>query len=160
MLLELVDLVLIIILLVIAIIDARCFEIPDRLSFAAIGLSAMQIYFVESDLRIDRLIGGLTAFFLFEFTRRIMALRLKRDALGMGDVKLMVGGGLWVGLSYLPFSILLACLTGLLHFLCLAVYYKTPLREQKIPFGPYLVLGLTSVKLPFIQNILSTLAPF
>lgn len=160
MVLELSDYVIGAVLLIIAVIDARRFEIPDRLSFTVIGLAAIQLYFIERDLSMDRLMGGVTAFLLFELTRRIMAFRLKRDALGMGDVKLMMGGGLWVGLSYLPFSILLACLTGLLHFLYLAVFYKTSLREQKIPFGPYLVLGLTSVKLPFIQNILSTLAPF
>lgn len=89
-----------------------------------------------------------------------MARRLGRDALGMGDVKLMIGGGLWVGLSSISAAVLIACLSGMIQFGILAYIYKTPIRDRKIPFGPYLVLGLLVVKIPLTQNILSTFLPF
>lgn len=147
-------------LLKIAFIDTRTFEIPDRLSYSVIGLALLQIPVADADASIDIILGGIIAWFLFEATRRIMARRLGRDALGMGDVKLMIGGGLWVGLSSISAAVLIACLSGMIQFGILAYIYKTPIRDRKIPFGPYLVLGLLVVKIPLTQNILSTFLPF
>lgn len=89
-----------------------------------------------------------------------MTFHLKRDALGMGDVKLMVGGGLWIGFLNLPFAILLSCISGFFNFMILAIFKKKSIQNQEIPFGPHLVLGLLVVKIPFAKNILSMLMPF
>ncbi len=154
-----IDLMIGVVLLAIALIDARTFVIPDRLSFTVIGLALLRIPFADSETMIDLFLGGLLAFILFETTRRIMAYRLKRDALGMGDVKLMIGGGLWLGLSSLPTAILIACFGGMIQFGILSYFYKMPIRDRKIPFGPYLVMGLLIAKLPFIQNFASVIVP-
>lgn len=146
-------------LLLIAVIDAKTFIIPDRLSFFVIGAALLRIMFSGGEDIVDPLLGGLVALLVFEATRRIMAHRLKRDALGMGDVKLMIGGGLWIGLSSLPAAILLACLGGIGHFAILALFYRSPIRERKIPFGPYLVFGLLIMKLHLIPDTMSLLMP-
>ena len=158
--LNIIDLTIIISLILIALIDARTLIIPDRLSFFIIGVASLRIIFLNYEDMVDNLLGGLVSFAIFEAARRIMSKFLNRDALGIGDVKLMIGGGLWVGLSHLPSAILIACFGGLFHFGILALFNKMQIGEHKIPFGPYLVAGILTMKLPFILEIESLLTPF
>ena len=68
-------------------------------------------------------------------------LRLRKlEALGMGDVKLMLSLGALVGVSGLPVMVLLSSLSALLAFLP-ALFQSGKGLHMKIPFGPFLCLG-------------------
>jgi len=68
---------------------------------------------------------------------------LKKDALGMGDIKMMAGIGAWFGLSQPISIILMASWLGLLIQFCLIVFarLRNTDMQQEIPFGLYLGLG-------------------
>ena len=81
---------------------------------------------------------------------------LKREALGMGDVKFFAVAGLWLGLAALPGFLCLAGVGGVLLGLGWRFFVKQPL----FPFGPALILAFFVLILfrgPFISGIL---APF
>jgi leader peptidase (prepilin peptidase)/N-methyltransferase len=86
------------------------------------------------------------AFVLFEGTRRVMSWRLKREAMGFGDVKLMTAGGIWVGAQALPLSIIIGCCAAALALIIFSVTKKVNLREHILPFGPFLAFGLIAAK--------------
>ncbi len=90
------------------------------------------------------LFGGLS----FLFIRHLANLFYEDDALGLGDVKLMAAGGIWLGTE----GILLAMASGAFASLVISVCYllwrrarfAEPLRlmSLKIPAGPGFVLGI------------------
>lgn len=66
----------------------------------------------------------------------IMGMLFKKkspDAIGMGDVKLMAVGGIWLGVSGLAISLIISCVLG-------GVWGM--LKKQKfIPFAPFFFFG-------------------
>ena len=63
---------------------------------------------------------------------------MKKDTLGMGDVKFFAMAGLWLGLPDLPFFLIFSGLTGVF----VGGYYRFFLKKQVFPFGPALILSL------------------
>ena len=59
---------------------------------------------------------------------------LKRDSLGGGDIKLYFVVGLYLGLASTLFSLLLACVLGLIFAFLRKRFGKT--ENEQIPFGP------------------------
>ena len=136
------DILIVILLFIIAIVDTREYIIPDKLTVSIACLALLNSYLAGYDVLIGALIGSVIAFVLFDGTRRLMSRRLKRDAMGFGDVKLMAAGALWVGAQSLAFAILVACATALTAFLVVAYRSKSWARDRELPFGPFLSLGL------------------
>ncbi len=53
--------------------------------------------------------------------------------IGMGDIKLMAAGGIWLGTVGLAVALIVACVAGIVWGLC---------RKQKyIPFAPFFIIG-------------------
>lgn len=124
----------------------RRFIIPDALCIL-VALCALVIQAsVGATAVTNAFLGGLLALAIFEGTRRVMTWRLGRDALGMGDVKLMTAGALWIGLSEVPIAILMACLFALVAFVALSCREGASIRLRKVPFGPFISLGLMGAK--------------
>jgi prepilin signal peptidase PulO-like enzyme (type II secretory pathway) len=75
---------------------------------------------------------------------------LKKDALGMGDVKFFAVAGLWLGLSALPLFLIFSGLAGIV----VGLFWKILRREALFPFGPALILSLLTCRLllPQIQS--------
>lgn len=136
------DVVIVALLMLVARYDWRFYEIPNRYSVMIAVTALIRASLSGLDYLINALMGAALAYALLDLTRRIISKRLQQEALGFGDVKLMIGGGLWVGLTGLSPALFVASLAGLLHFAFLAILEKKPFARQKIPFGPYLVLGL------------------
>lgn len=63
---------------------------------------------------------------------------LKKDALGLGDVKFFAVSGLWLGIHYLPFFLIFSGFTGVLF----GIFYRCHLKQPLFPFGPALILAL------------------
>ena len=137
-----IDILIVAILVAVAVIDATRYIIPDSLSALIALLALAKAYFAGHDAVLIALSGGLIATVLFEATRRIMSFRLKREAMGFGDVKLMAAGGIWVGAQALAPAIMIACGTALIGFLISGLIDQAGWRNREIPFGPFLALGL------------------
>lgn len=96
-------------------------------------------------------VGALTGSFLgvvggavvVAIVRTLGTLVFRREAMGLGDVKLLAGVGGLLGWKAVPVVFLVAVLVGAV--LGIVVYLRT--RRHDIPFGPYLALGTAVVML-------------
>jgi leader peptidase (prepilin peptidase) / N-methyltransferase len=109
-------------LLPLALLDARHYWLPDRLLFllALLGL-AMGSYTSDGASLPMRLIGAVAAFALLELVRRLFRLLRNRDGMGAGDPKLFAAIALWTPPLDLPFLVLIAAALGLVVALVGAV---------------------------------------
>ncbi|MDO4314215.1 MAG: prepilin peptidase [Oscillospiraceae bacterium] len=120
-------------LLVVAVIDWRTFEIPNGLNLAILLLGAVQ-------LALDRehwtlyLIGMLSVSLFFLLLWAVT----RGSALGMGDVKLMGAAGLLLGWPRILLAMIIGSVSG-------AVIHSVRMRRgvgRKLAFGPYLSAGI------------------
>ena len=139
-------------LLVLAVIDWRTFEIPNGLTLAILVLGAIQLA-VDWANWPTHLIGMCSVSLLF------LALwwLTKGAGLGMGDVKLMAVAGLLLGWPRILLSMLVGSIAG-------AVIHLIRMRHgagRKLAFGPYLDAGIWFSALfgqPLIEAYLNLLS--
>lgn len=92
------------------------------------------------------LLGGLALLLRWLFGRL-----LRREALGLGDVKLMAAAGLWLG----PFGVAPFLLLSGLGGIALALVWRLATGRRSFPFGPCLAAGLYAwLLLPELQALL------
>lgn len=122
-------------LLPIALLDARHFWIPDRLT-ALLALSGLAFGGLLGMPLADRLVGGAAGFVALALLG--LAYRQLRgiEGLGAGDPKLLGAIGLWTGWQPLPLILLLASAVGLAAASVLAKG-----RLDRMPFGTLMCLG-------------------
>ncbi|WP_235303513.1 prepilin peptidase [Sphingopyxis sp. MWB1] len=128
-------------LLPLALLDARHYWLPDRLTLplAVIGLVAGGALL---DLGIwDRwmgaVAGGLSLLLVAWGYRRLRG----SEGMGGGDPKLFAAIGAWTGWQALPFILLIASLCGLGWALASQQKGDTPLVMRRIPFGSFLCVA-------------------
>lgn len=68
-------------------------------------------------------------------------LALRKEAMGMGDVKLMAAAGIWLGWEMTLFAVFLGALSGAAAALVLLLAGRKQMG-QRLPFGPFLSLGI------------------
>lgn len=137
-------------LIILSVIDLRHFLLPDRYVFplAALGLlfhaSLNFMLLPPEELLMGAIIGGG---FLW-LVRYGGTKYYKQEAMGLGDVKLLIAGGLWLGPVHVISAIILGALAGLIHGFALA-FYQWQVRKQPftikrliIPAGPGFIVGL------------------
>lgn len=121
----------------IAWIDWRRRIIPNGLNLAllaaGLGLAAWQ----DPDFVWLRVGEVAVAFGLFWGVRALHARLRGRIGLGLGDVKFLAAATAWTGLAGLPFILLVASLSALLVVVLARLDART-----RLPFGPFLALGL------------------
>lgn len=140
-------------LLVLAVVDWRTFEIPNGLNLAILALGLVQLC-ADWENRTLYLIGMCSVSLLF------LALwwLTKGAGLGMGDIKLMATAGLLLGWPRILLSMLAGSVTG-------AVIHLIRMRHgagRKLAFGPYLAAGIWFSALlgqPLIEAYLKLLGP-
>lgn len=89
------------------------------------------------------LIAGLGGILLMIAFRSLGYWIFKREALGLGDVKMMGAVGLWLGWKGIMASLVVGSSIGSLLCLFLIATKKIE-RNSPIPFGPFLALGAVS----------------
>jgi len=123
-------------------IDRKHMFIPDSM-WITILVGGIVIY-IDSLIKngwdkselISRIIGALSIsvlFYLIDY--------LKPDSIGGGDMKLMFGAGFALGLKKSVFALLVAGVVGTV-FLIITNSMKKENMKKKIPFGPYLTIGI------------------
>jgi len=127
-------------MLAVAVADARAFIIPDNLTIAAFllaltnaaieGLASMPENIAVAALR------GLVLALAF-FALREIYLRLRhRHGIGLGDVKLAAVAGAWLDWTLIPVAIEIAALTALIFYIASRLVLRRPIcAAAKLPFG-------------------------
>ncbi len=116
--------------------------IPDHLTLLLMA-TGLIFSFQNPNLHFgfkESLLGGGVAF-LFTMTVRILGEKIfKKEALGLGDVKLLCGLGVWLGVKSMLYSLILGSLIGCILSLIL-IYLKKLNRTSPVPYGPFLATG-------------------
>ncbi|MDB5357402.1 MAG: peptidase family protein [Phycisphaerales bacterium] len=103
---------------------------------------------------LGSVLGGLVGGFIVWLTRILGTLGFGREAMGMGDVHLMVGVGAVIGGGGAVLAFFLAPFFGI----ALAIYMLLTGKRRELPYGPYLSLATAFVML-FYCPIAEQLAP-
>jgi leader peptidase (prepilin peptidase) / N-methyltransferase len=126
------------ILLAIARIDVLEMRIPDALNFSLLGSGVLFWVFHSFDALPTQIANGVGAGLLMWLVRFGYAHFTGRTGLGLGDVKMMGAGAVWVSTPSIPMVLFIASFSGLLF----AILKKQGASHERIPFGPFLALGL------------------
>jgi len=119
--------ILIAIICTIAIVywDIRERIIPDVWLWP-LFLSGLFVYGGNDNHVMAAILGYMIAFVMLAIAHRI-------QGIGYGDVKLIAGAGIWLGVDGLSHSIVLACTLGIIWGLVK--------KKKFVPFAPFLALG-------------------
>lgn len=126
------------ILIVVAVIDFRTYEIPQCLNITVGVLGILRVILDFSDL-LDYLIGFciISGFMLIIL---IIGRKLKGiDAFGGGDIKLMAAAGLLLGWENIILAFLIGCILGAVIHL---IRMRLTNEDHVLAFGPYLCGGI------------------
>ena len=131
-------------LIIVFIIDCKLQIIPNRLNLTLYlyGLSNIAI-------SINMVLGMLAGAGIFALITIIGGIVYGKEAMGLGDVKLMGVLGLFFGLSNVIVITLMAFLIGAILSVLLLVI-KAKKTNEYIPFGPFIVIATyISMYVPF-----------
>ena len=123
-------------LLFLGLVDAHWRYLPD----AGVLLVALLALVPGRMAMGDSLSGGLIFGLLALGTRWLVSRHVGREALGLGDVKLMAAAGLWLGPFGLPAFLILSGVAGIAQILLLRLASHD--TGNGVPFGPALCLSL------------------
>ncbi len=124
----------------ISITDFRTRIIPDAFLFPLMLIGLILITFFNFPTSISDAVTGATFGYLmasiigFTFDWRMRRHNPNADIpIGMGDIKLIGVGGIWLGTTGLAWALIIACLSG-------AIWGRA--KHQKfIPFAPFFMIG-------------------
>jgi len=123
--------------------DAKWFLLPDRISFAVIGLglvSATLTVLGSADV-VNAIANVLGAVAVLSGIYLVLYIVSKGRWIGFGDIKLGLGLGLLLADWQLAFiALFLANLIGCLYVIPLMIMGKLK-RDSHVPFGPLLIAG-------------------
>lgn len=137
-------------LVALSVVDIKVRLLPNEMvaGFATLGILfhvTTQSYFLSPSFIIA---GGLIGFTSLFILRAIANRLYGMDALGLGDVKLLGAGGLWLGPENLMIALIIGAGAAALHGLGHAIYEafkeKKPvnLSQLQVPAGPGFACGL------------------
>lgn len=121
----------------ISIADFRRRIIPDIYLFPLLLIGLVVVnFFPWVCTPAESAIGAIFGYFLAIVTGGVFE-RLKRNKnetpIGMGDVKLMATGGIWLGTTGIAISLIFACVFGMI--------WGGKNKQRYIPFAPFFVCG-------------------
>ena len=135
-------------LVILSVIDGEFFILPDRLTYPLVILGFLLAALYPGHLGsstigagllralIGAVAGGLSLWLIGVLGKAAF----KKEAMGLGDVKLMAAVGAWQGWELVLFAIFLGALVAAVVGITCIVMKKAKLGS-KIPFGPYLAAG-------------------
>ncbi|MBT2132696.1 prepilin peptidase [Aliiroseovarius lamellibrachiae] len=127
-----------------SVIDIIRYEIPDEVSALLVLGGSIWIFTIPSLNAYEHILGALIWPVLFYAVRIGHFLFRKAHGLGLGDVKLIAGIGLWCGLLDTITVVLGAALAGILVLLLPRIMpgkRHAPPNQLMVAFGPYLCLS-------------------
>jgi leader peptidase (prepilin peptidase)/N-methyltransferase len=148
-------------LCILSVIDLREGLLPNEyvMALAICGaifhLATAWHYLHLVDMALGAAIGGG-----FLYAVRFVANRIyKEDALGLGDVKLLMAAGLWLGPTYILLAITAGAAAGLVHGAIVAITTKASLKKLSLPAGPGFAVGILIASVMQFHNVGNILWP-
>jgi leader peptidase (prepilin peptidase)/N-methyltransferase len=154
------ELVLVALLLALAFIDLETWLLPHALTWplGLLGLAASAAGLSRAPSLASSALGAAVGFAAFALVAALGKWVFKKEALGFGDVWLLLGVGAWLGIAALLPVVLLASVQGSVVGIVLVLAGRaTPGRDpaapaagddevwvpprNALPFGPFLVAG-------------------
>ena len=130
-----------------SVIDFRTGYLPDVI-VAPLGFIGLGVAIIGSPIGVKwpmALLGAVINAGLF-YGLRWLVTRLKGiEAMGLGDVKLVGVGGLWLGPLGLPYIMAVAGIATLLGAGIAGLITGKPVWRGEMPLGPGLALGIWGV---------------
>jgi leader peptidase (prepilin peptidase) / N-methyltransferase len=149
-----------ILMIAIAVTDARYFIIPDLLVLAALGLGLLQALLFESENFLASTAGsvlrGLTMAIVFWSLRKAYKWLRGYEGIGLGDVKLAAVAGVWLDFLAITCAVELAALAALAAIAVLSMRGMVITGKTRVPFGCFLA---PAIWLAWLMDI-SVLRPF
>jgi len=127
-------------LIVVAFVDLDTMEIPDGIVLPGIILGVASSYvnpYVDFATSVKSAIMTAGVFYLVS---EYFLLILKKEGLGLGDVKLLSYIASVLSIYAVPVVMIVGAVSGLMAFIVMAVKGKK-VKDNPIPFGPFLVAG-------------------
>jgi len=125
-------------LLIISFIDIETMMIPDFLILTGIFFGVAYSIYTG---KLPDMFSGVCAGFVFMYSSASLGrLFFKKEAMGEGDIKLIVMIASYVGLMGTFVSIFSASVIGAIAGVAMLLLGKIK-RDDQIPFGPFLALG-------------------
>lgn len=116
-------------------IDIDTFLIPDQLSLGLLWLGLFvglfELFIPLREAVVGALVGYLSLWLIFWLFKLLTG----KEGMGYGDFKLLAAGGAWLGAEMLLPVLVLASVSGLVVSVILR-------KNNKVPFGPYLSVGI------------------
>ncbi|MBX3476394.1 MAG: prepilin peptidase [Brevundimonas sp.] len=129
-------------LLLIALVDAEHFWLPDVLTFPLIATGIGAAALIARDWPVDAVIGAVAGFGLLWLIAFLYRVWRKRDGLGGGDPFLFAGAGAWIGWIGLPSVLLWACAVGFSLVAARLIVRRRVRGDDRLPFGSLLAVGI------------------
>lgn len=128
-------------LLLIAVVDAEHFWLPDRLTLPLLATGLTAAALLEGPALRDGVIGAVVGFAsLWSLAWAYLRLR-GREGLGGGDPWLFAAIGAWVGWIGLPSVLIWASTAGLSLVLARRLTGRGVSGSDRLPFGLFLAIG-------------------
>ncbi len=127
----------------VAVIDFKNSIIPNRLllTMAETGLLLTFVYGISDiNLAMDMLLGMLVGTVIFGILTLLGRLVSGKEAMGMGDVKLVAALGLFFGASNILAISIISFVLGAIISIILVLSKKRKINDY-IPFGPFIVIA-------------------
>lgn len=149
-------------LVALSVIDLRVRLLPDRLvlPFALLGIIFHNVLTFQMIGPVDMLAGAALGGGILYAIRFVANRAYGRDTLGLGDVKLMLAAGLWLGVDGNLMALTLGAACGVVHGLGAAAHttlaHGKPFRLSglEIPAGPGFAVGIVLAALYKFAGIL------
>lgn len=129
-------------LLLIAIVDAENFWLPDLLTWPLMATGLGAAVLIDGSWPVDQVIGLIIGFSLLWGMAWLYKRVRGRDGLGGGDPFLFAGAGAWVGWTGLPSVLLWACAVGFSLVLTFLITRGRVSGTDRLPFGTFLCVGI------------------
>lgn len=129
-------------LLLIAVVDAENFWLPDALTLPLLASGLAAAMLLDAQTLRDAAIGAIVAFVGLKLLALAYRRLRGREGLGGGDPYLLAAGGAWVGWAGLPSVLLWAPVSGLSVVLARQLAGRKVSGDDRLPFGVFLAIGV------------------
>ncbi len=135
--------IIFLLLLIIFFIDLKHYIIPDSLNFSLILICFIKNFTTQDLLKFsyniqDSLLGGAIGYLIIWLIIFIYKKIRNKEAMGLGDAKLLSAFGFLLGLKSIFIILFVASVLGLL-FVLPSLLFKSRSTGSIIPFGPFII---------------------
>lgn len=126
-----------------ALIDLRCFRLPDALTLPLLVAGLIVAALVWPADLPDHLLGSLLGYAALAAIGWVYRSMRGREGLGLGDARLLAAGGAWLSWQALPSIVTIAAVLALTVVLVTSTLRQMPpSATTRMPFGPYLDVAI------------------